>query len=224
MKKIFTLIVAVACVTTAMAQISFTYNGEPIENGASITVNDFEYDETGLYLDTYLSIPDIKYTVTTESKVKASLTPINKNGTYQMCGFFNCVISPVIKGMYNVVNDENTYGQYGDKALNVAHDLQLDYIGDMGQPLNEIPVGKCTIKTEVYPFVNDDYAGTPSYTFEFTITLDPNYAGIDDVVSDEVVAPQGVYNFQGVKVADSNDTTGLPAGLYIVGGKKTLVK
>lgn len=224
MKKIFTLIAAIACVSTAMSQISFTYNGEPIENGASITVNDFEYDETGLYLDTYLSIPDIKYTVATESKVKASLTPINENCTYQMCGFYNCVVTPVLKGKYNVINDENTYGQYGDKAINVAHDLQLDYIGEMGQPLNEIPVGKCTIKTEVYPFADDDYAATPSYTFEFTITFDPNYAGIDDVVADDAVVLPGVYNFQGVKVADGNDTTGLPAGLYIVGGKKTLVK
>ena len=55
--------------------------------------------------------------------------------------------------------------------------------------------------------------------------------GIDDILAADgtlpaAVAPQreGVYNLQGQQLRPTSDTTGLPAGLYIVGGRKVLVK
>ncbi len=49
----------------------------------------------------------------------------------------------------------------------------------------------------------------------------PSTSGIDSI--ETAPATDGaVYNMQGIKVADSID--GLPAGLYITGGKKVLVK
>lgn len=48
-------------------------------------------------------------------------------------------------------------------------------------------------------------------------------AGVDNVAADGADAvPDGVYNLQGVRVADRPES--LPAGLYIYGGKKILVK
>ena len=49
----------------------------------------------------------------------------------------------------------------------------------------------------------------------------PSTSGIDSVETAPVTVG-AVYNMQGIKVADSVD--GLPAGLYITGGKKILVK
>lgn len=64
-------------------------------------------------------------------------------------------------------------------------------------------------------------------TAEFTPTADATLtvAGVVDGIEDITVgskANTGVYNLQGIRVAD--DASNLPAGLYIIGGKKVLVK
>ena len=57
--------------------------------------------------------------------------------------------------------------------------------------------------------------------------------GIEDVntqiadITDGVNATQnarGVYSLSGVKLRDGNDTTGLPAGIYIVNGTKQTIQ
>lgn len=53
-----------------------------------------------------------------------------------------------------------------------------------------------------------------------TMVVEVNTTGISSVSVESV--KKGVYNLHGVKVADSTDN--LPAGLYIVGGKKMVVK
>lgn len=50
-----------------------------------------------------------------------------------------------------------------------------------------------------------------------------NTTGILDVNTGVVVENTAVYNLQGVKVSN-NGTAGLPAGIYIMGGKKVIVK
>ena len=50
-----------------------------------------------------------------------------------------------------------------------------------------------------------------------------NTTGILDVNTGVVVENTAVYNLQGVKVSN-NGTTGLPAGIYVMGGKKVVVK
>lgn len=47
--------------------------------------------------------------------------------------------------------------------------------------------------------------------------------GLEDVEA-ETNAPQGVYTLFGQQIRTDNSTEGLPAGLYIVAGKKTIVK
>ena len=54
----------------------------------------------------------------------------------------------------------------------------------------------------------------------FTFTVDPNASGVETINANK--APEGVYNLMGVKVADT--TENLPAGIYIVNGKKVVVK
>lgn len=50
-----------------------------------------------------------------------------------------------------------------------------------------------------------------------------NTTGILDVNTGVVVENTAVYNLQGVKVSN-NGTAGLPAGIYVMGGKKVIVK
>lgn len=50
-----------------------------------------------------------------------------------------------------------------------------------------------------------------------------NVTGILDVNTGVVVENAAVYNLQGVKVSN-NSTAGLPAGIYVMGGKKVVVK
>ena len=51
---------------------------------------------------------------------------------------------------------------------------------------------------------------------------------IEEVLSDAVStlsdSPAGVYSLTGTRLRNDNDTTGLPAGIYIVGGKKILIR
>jgi hypothetical protein len=37
-------------------------------------------------------------------------------------------------------------------------------------------------------------------------------------------AKEGIYTLTGVKVKDGNDTKGLPIGIYIVNGKKLIIR
>ena len=50
-----------------------------------------------------------------------------------------------------------------------------------------------------------------------------NTTGIETVWSEKTVVP-GVYNLQGARVRTENNVEGLPAGIYIVNGRKVVVK
>ena len=54
------------------------------------------------------------------------------------------------------------------------------------------------------------------------LTSDPT--GINNVAVKEKVTGEGIYSVSGALLRPTNDTAGLPAGLYIVGGKKIAVK
>lgn len=76
--------------------------------------------------------------------------------------------------------------------------------------------------------VGDNYIEPVDGKFNFAITAptsvdvrNPLLAGIDEIEAN-TIAP--VYNLQGVKVAESDNIDHLPAGLYIVNGKKLIKK
>ena len=56
-----------------------------------------------------------------------------------------------------------------------------------------------------------------------TIVFD-DATGILSTVADEAQTIQGIYTLTGVKVADGSDVDALPAGIYIINGKKALIK
>lgn len=69
--------------------------------------------------------------------------------------------------------------------------------------------------------VADTYSCCYGYSPEITVVT----TGIESISADETKASAPVYNLQGIVVKrDSTDLSGLPAGIYIVDGKKIAVK
>jgi len=54
------------------------------------------------------------------------------------------------------------------------------------------------------------------------LTSDPT--GINYMAAEKGVSREGIYSVNGTLLRPTNETAGLPAGLYIVGGKKVAVK
>lgn len=94
-------------------------------------------------------------------------------------------------------------------------------------PDNTIMVNNYTTYTQepaVCLFANTSYyiadANTPSV---IELTDDPT--SIKNIaVKDKETVAEGVYSISGTKLRQTNDTQGLPVGLYIVGGKKIAIK
>ena len=47
---------------------------------------------------------------------------------------------------------------------------------------------------------------------------------ISKVVSEDKVVKEGIYTLTGVKVKDTNSTENLPSGIYIINGKKQVIR
>ena len=47
---------------------------------------------------------------------------------------------------------------------------------------------------------------------------------ISKVVSEDKVVNEGIYTLTGVKVKDTNSTENLPCGIYIINGKKQVIR
>ena len=62
-------------------------------------------------------------------------------------------------------------------------------------------------------------ASTPS---ELNVCLEGT--GLNDITKKNSKVAEGVYSLSGTQLRVNNDTEGLPAGLYIVGGKKVVIK
>lgn len=74
------------------------------------------------------------------------------------------------------------------------------------------------------PISSSDAAATAN---GIKLLLPDEYAvatSISKVVSEEMSAKEGVYTLTGVKVKDGNNTKGLPTGIYIVNGKKLIIR
>ena len=69
--------------------------------------------------------------------------------------------------------------------------------------------------------------GDGSGAKQLSVILDGETTGIDDITDDAMGENGPVYDLQGRRVADrldDNARSQLPAGVYIVGGKKVIVK
>ena len=84
------------------------------------------------------------------------------------------------------------------------------------------------VYTQVPSLAVTNQEGSKLYLNNWAIGLDmsfdPNgFAGIDNVVADEVEGDAAVYTVEGVKVSNGN-VENLPAGVYVKGGKKFVVR
>ena len=70
---------------------------------------------------------------------------------------------------------------------------------------------------------DDDDDSDDSSVKGLTIVFD-DATGILSTAADEAQTIQGIYTLTGVKVADGSDVDALPAGIYIINGKKALIK
>lgn len=117
--------------------------------------------------------------------------------------------TPVTYGAYsftgNYTAGMNMNGYYGVADFNGVQKLRI------GGATATLPAG-CA------------YFTTTNNANGMLIRLDGgNTTGILDVNTGVVVENTAVYNLQGVKVSN-NGTAGLPAGIYVMGGKKVIVK
>lgn len=117
--------------------------------------------------------------------------------------------TPVTHGAYtftgNYTAGMNMNGKYGVADFNGVQKLRI------GGAKATLPAG-CA------------YFTTINNANGMLIRLDGgNTTGILDVNTGVVVENTAVYNLQGVKVSN-NGTAGLPAGIYVMGGKKVIVK
>lgn len=118
--------------------------------------------------------------------------------------------TPVTYGAYtfsgNYTANMNMSGKYGVANINGVQKLRI------GGATATLPAGCAYFTT------NTNNANG------MLIRLDGgNTTGILDVNTGVVVENTAVYNLQGVKVSN-NGTAGLPAGIYVMGGKKVIVK
>lgn len=117
--------------------------------------------------------------------------------------------TPVTYGAYtfsgNYTAGMNMSGKYGVADFNGVQKLRI------GAATATLPAG-CA------------YFATTNNANGMLIRMDGgNTTGILDVNTGVVVENTAVYNLQGVKVSN-NGTAGLPAGIYVMGGKKVIVK
>ncbi len=92
-----------------------------------------------------------------------------------------------------------------------------------GSGVKIIPVGaniKCSVDgNAVTPDSDGNFAFT--VTGDHKVALELNTSGIDDIDAEDADTPKVVYNLQGIRMADPDN---LPAGIYIINGKKVAVK
>lgn len=92
-----------------------------------------------------------------------------------------------------------------EEGFYMTHTCTLD-----NEPLEADADGVCTFKVE---------SATPTL-----LLAEQKNVGINNVAADAVAADEAVYNLQGIRVATASELNRLPAGIYICGGKKTVVK
>ena len=133
---------------------------------------------------------------------------------------------------YEVTTD--AAGNSTGKIIKGRDDLSNDYYMARGA-MYRVPSGKVyglkafrvwfeqgtksSSAAKLKAFIDDD---------ELTVFDNGSTTGITFIsgngVSEKATAAEGVYSISGQLVRNSSDTTGLPAGVYIVSGKKVLVK
>ena len=156
MKKIFTLLVLFATALTASAQLSFTMDGNTIENGATITSS--KVDPMFTELGSVMFKPDVFVNSEKAGNVTVEVKALDGRGV-SLCFGGICI------------NGENL-SKSKDMTAGESVDIQLDAGGMMVK-------GTQTYKCEVTAY----YTSDPSSTISFTIimTNDPTVLAVGSI-------------------------------------------
>ena len=156
MKKIFTLLVLFATALTASAQLSFTMDGNTIENGATITSS--KLDPTFAEMGCVMFKPDVFVSSEKAGNVTVEVKALDGRSV-SLCLGNNC-----------------TSGEYHSKSIDLAAgasvDIQLDGGGMMVS-------GTQTYKCEVTAYYTSDRSSTISFTI--IMTNDPTVLAVGSI-------------------------------------------
>ena len=133
---------------------------------------------------------------------------IEKNGASALSG-------NLMKGVYfhNTTNKHNNVKEYNPNTMRVLGVMSNGELGFITADYKYLPANKAYL---VVP------AGSPN---EIKIVSEADYSGIDEFTSENNDNYRtGVYAITGVKVREDNSLENLPRGVYIVQGKKVVVK
>lgn len=166
------------------------------------------------------NVEDNKVTLLDET-----LSPISGN---ELKGRVFCFIPTEYEdqNMKNALEfNQNTMRVIGfvDGELALVNDANSTYSNSLALKNNQnkkyLPANKVYL-----PISSSDAAATAN---GIKLLLPNEYAvaaSISTVMSEDYADKEGVYTLTGIKIKDTNSTENLPNGIYIVGGKKHLVK
>lgn len=155
MKKIFTLLVLFATALTASAQLSFTMDGNTIENGATITSS--KVDPTFAEMGFVMFKPDVFVCSEKAGNVTVEVKALDGRSV-SLCFGGNCI------------NGKNL-SKSKDMAAGESVDIQLDGGGMI--------TGTQTYKCEVTAYYTSDRSSTISFTL--IMTNDPTVLAVGSI-------------------------------------------
>ena len=123
-----------------------------------------------------------------------------------------------VMGLVNIERD-NSNGKIIGAKLAFVNEASNTYNNSLTLNNGYIPANKVYL-----PINSSDDAATAK---GIKLLLPEEYAvatSISKVTSEELPVQEGIYTLTGVKVKDTNSTEDLPSGIYIIGGKKHIVR
>ena len=123
-----------------------------------------------------------------------------------------------VMGLVDIERD-NSNGKIIGAKLAFVNEASNTYNNSLTLNNGYIPANKVYL-----PISSSDDAATAK---GIKLLLPEEYAvatSISKVTSEELPVKEGIYTLTGVKVKDTNSTEDLPSGIYIIGGKKHIVK
>ena len=123
-----------------------------------------------------------------------------------------------VLGLVDIERD-NSNGKITGAKLALVNEASNTYNNSLALNNGYIPANKVYL-----PISSSDAAATAN---GIKLLLPDDYAAatsISKVTCEDKPAQEGVYTLTGIKVKDTNSTDNLPSGIYIINGKKQVIK
>lgn len=126
-----------------------------------------------------------------------------------------------VLGMKDVTRGDR--GEIADAKLVLVNESNKDYDINLSLTNGYIPANKAYL-----PLGSISSSETDAITQKGIRLLLPNdydvATSISKIVSEGKTAKEGIYTLTGIKVKEDNNTNNLPSGIYIINGKKQVVR